>query len=433
MPAAVAEKNSKHIAALHVTFDKFRLAESCGVSWEKILHEHLRRAVEPVKVGLRNSTKKNSFSYEQHPDGLRVIAIGGNSFSRGLTLEGLCVTYFYRNSQNYDTLMQMGRWFGYRPHYGDLCRLWTTQEIVDWYGFIADVSDELKREIALMATFGKTPKDFALRVRRHPDTLEITAQNKMRFAKRIICPVELNKIFIETPQLPRDEKFLTTNENLIRGFIDGLNRFNMTEKNFWRGVPKNFLADLILNFQAGKWQHSFQSQPISEYISAKMDATPWDVYIPEGSGELYGGLTIGGEKFFVKPLARKIHRDGERILISGTKLRVGSQGVTRKGLTAEQIDAVEKNFRALKGKKKVSVPDNAFMIHGRNPLLVLYVIRPTKEDFAPKILFALGVGFPAASADKTAVMTADFVVNAVGDFDSFEYLDDDFDEEGDDD
>lgn len=185
LPAAVAEKNSKHIAALHATFDKFRLEASCGVSWEKILHEHLRRAVEPVKVGLRNSTKKNSFSYEQHPDGLRVIAIGGNSFSRGLTLEGLCVTYFYRNSQNYDTLMQMGRWFGYRPHYGDLCRLWTTQEIVDWYGFIADVSDELKREIALMATLGKTPKDFALRVRRHPDTLEITAQNKMRFTKRI--------------------------------------------------------------------------------------------------------------------------------------------------------------------------------------------------------------------------------------------------------
>lgn len=102
-------------------------------------------------------------------------------------------------------------------------------------------------------------------------------------------------------------------------------------------------------------------------------------------------------------------------------------------MTAEQIDAVEKNFRELRGNKKISVPDNAFMIHGRNPLLVLYVIRPTKEDFAPKILFALGVGFPAASADKTAVMTADFVINAVGDFDSFEYLDDDFDEEGDDD
>lgn len=160
---------------------------------------------------------------------------------------------------------------------------------------------------------------------------------------------------------------------MIRDFIDGLNRFTLTEKNFWRGVPKNLVAELILNFQAGKWQHNFQSQPISEYISAKMDATPWDVYIPEGSGELYGGLTIGGKNFPVKPLARKIHRDGERILISGTKLRVGSQGVTRKGLTAEQIDAVEKNFRALKGKK-VSVPDNAFMIHGRNPFLVLYVV-----------------------------------------------------------
>lgn len=82
-----------------------------------------------MEVGLRNSDARNSFRYEQNPDGLRIIAIGGNSFSRGLTLEGLCVTYFYRNSKAYDTLMQMGRWFGYRPNYDDLCRLWTSQEI----------------------------------------------------------------------------------------------------------------------------------------------------------------------------------------------------------------------------------------------------------------------------------------------------------------
>ena len=167
--AEEAERNSVHITALRKVFDKFGLKKVCGVSWEKILRENLRRAIEPVIVGLRNSANKNSFSYEDNPDGLRVIAIGGNSFSRGLTLEGLCVTYFYRNSRNYDTLMQMGRWFGYRPNYGDLCRLWTTQEIVDSYGFISNVSDELKQEISVMHDFGKTPQDFGLKVRRHPD------------------------------------------------------------------------------------------------------------------------------------------------------------------------------------------------------------------------------------------------------------------------
>ena len=435
-PATEAEKFSAHIAALHKIFDAFKLEELGGVSWEKILREYLRRAVEPIQVGLRNSTRKNSFSYEQNPDGLRVIAIGGNSFTRGLTLEGLCVTYFYRNSRNYDTLMQMGRWFGYRPNYADLCRLWTTQEIVDWYGFIADVSDEFKSELSFMREAGLTPKDFGLRVRRHPDTLEITAQNKMRFARQINWPVELSKVFIETPRLINDTAILSANENLIRDFIDGLNAFPQTEKNFWRGIPKNFVANLILNFQSGKWQFNFQSQPISEYITNKMNDDLWDVYIPAGDGALYDALTVGGEKISVNPLERKILLNDGQIQIGGQKRRVGRSGAAQKGLTAEQVAHVEKTFRAFRGGKKLSVPDNFYMIHERKPLLVLYVIRP-KNPAPVEILFALGVGFPAASpaAGETNIKTADFVINAIGNFDdinAFE-LDDDFDEDGDDD
>ena len=436
LPATEAEKFSAHIAALHKVFDDFKLAAIGGVSWEKILSEYLRRAVETIQVGLRNSTRKNSFSYEQNPDGLRVIAIGGNSFTRGLTLEGLCVTYFYRNSRNYDTLMQMGRWFGYRPNYADLCRLWTTQEIVDWYGFIADVSDEFKSELAFMREAGLTPKDFGLRVRQHPDTLEITAQNKMRFARQVKWAVELSKVFIETPRLIDDAEILSANENLIRNFIDGLNAFAQTEKNFWRGVPKNLVANLILNFQTGKWQLNFQSRPISEYILNKMDDAPWDVYIPTGDGAVYDALTVGGEKISVKPLERKILLNDGQIQIGGQKRRVGRSGAAQHGLTAEQVAHVEKTFRALRGGKKISVPDNFYMIHERKPLLVLYVIRP-KNPAPVEILFALGVGFPAASpaANETNIKTADFVINAIGNFDdiaAFE-LDDDFDEDGDDD
>lgn len=275
LSADEAEKNSEYIAALRKVFDKFNLEKICGASWEKILNGYLYKAAVTIKPGLRNVTKEHTFRYEENPDGLRVIAIGGNSFSRGLTLEGLCVTYFYRNSRNYDTLLQMGRWFGYRPNYGDLCRLWTTQEIVDWYGFIADVSNELKKEIAFMNAEGKTPKDFGLRVRRHPDTLEITAQNKMRFAENTLVPVGLNKVFIETPQFENDAEILSANKDLILKFIDGLKAFPSPEKNFWRDVPKNLVAGLILNFKADSWQHNFQSQPVSEYITNQMGNELW--------------------------------------------------------------------------------------------------------------------------------------------------------------
>ena len=411
-----AEKNSAHIAALHKVFDKFDLEKLGGVPWQKLLRDNLRDAVEPVIVGLRNVTKEHPFSYEQNPDGLRVIAIGGYSFSRGLTLEGLCVTYFYRNSRNYDTLMQMGRWFGYRPNYGDLCRLWTTQEIVDWYGFIADVSKELKNEIAFMNAEGKTPKDFGLRVRRHPDTLEITAQNKRRFAQNTLVPVGLNKVFIETPQFENDSEILSANKDLILKFIDGLKAFPSPEKNFWRDVPKNLVAGLILNFKADSWQHNFQSQPVSEYISGKMDDKPWDIFIPEGDGD---ELIIDGKP--IKPLVRTILVDSDnQIKIGASKRRIGRTGAVQKGLTNEQVKAVEKSFHSIKGNEKKSVPDNFYMIHDRRPILVLYVIQPISKSQnaanVPKVLFALGVGFPAASPNdsETNIQTAEFVINAIG-------------------
>ena len=74
---------------------------------------------------------------------MRVIAVGGNSLSRGLTLEGLCVSYFYRNTMMYDTLLQMGRWFGYRPNYDDLFKVWMAEDAIDWYGYITDAVNEL--------------------------------------------------------------------------------------------------------------------------------------------------------------------------------------------------------------------------------------------------------------------------------------------------
>lgn len=418
LSATEAECESSYIRNLRRVFDKYGLEKICGVPWETILHDYLRGAVEPVEVGLRNSEAKNSFRYEQNPDGLRIIAIGGNSFSRGLTLEGLCVTYFYRNSKAYDTLMQMGRWFGYRPNYDDLCRLWTSQEIIDWYGYIADVANELKREIATMSDLGKTPKDFGLKVRRHPNTLEITARNKMRYGVAVKRPIALNKVFIETPRLVNDADILAANENLLRDFIDGLRNFTRLDgKNLWRGIPKARVAELVLNFKGGTWE-SFQAQPISEYIMTKMDNTLWDVTIPEGVGNLYSALTVGGNNFAFNPIQRTILIADDEIKISGNNLRVGSPGTTKAGLTLEEVSLAENVFRSQEKNKNKSAPETAYLIHGRRPLLVLYVVRPKVEGnkSVPEILFALGLGFPAvdSSVDESQIKTADFVINAVG-------------------
>ncbi len=421
LPVAEAECESPYIKNLRGVFDKYGFEQLGGVSWEVMLRDHLRKAAEPVQVGLRNSDTKNSFSYEQNPDGLRIIAIGGNSFSRGLTLEGLCVTYFYRNSKTYDTLMQMGRWFGYRPNYDDLCRLWTSQEIIDWYGYIAGVARELKHEIAFMSDSGRTPKDFGLKVRRHPDTLEITARNKMRYGTKVKSPVALNKVFIETPRLANDPKILSANENLIRDFIDGLGNFTKPgAKNFWRGIPKNLVANLVLNFKGSTWQHNFQGQPLSEYIITKMDDTPWDVLIPEGAGDSYGGLTVSGKKIVINAVVRKFLIDESQMTLSGTKLRLIGREIAQIGLTADEVATIENKFYADAKNCGKELPAVAYLIHGRRPLLVLYAVQPKIDaphaSNVPKVLFALGLGFPAANpvVSESQIKTADFVINAVG-------------------
>ena len=436
LPADEAERNSRYIAELHKVFDKYDLKNVCKLDWKDFLH-HLREAVEPVTVGLRNSSGKDSFSYADNPDGLRVIAVGGNSFSRGLTLEGLCVTYFYRHSKTYDTLMQMGRWFGYRPRYDSLCKIWMSSEIMDWYGYITDVSNELREEISFMQQLNMTPKDFGLKVRQHPGALMITAQNKMRSGVPIKRPVGLDKIFLETPRLINDSKILDENKKLILEFVSSLAGFppaaNAKNKNSWSGVPKEKISDLIFRFKTAPWHLAFQSQPIGEYIRSKMGDEPWDVIIPEGeSKKIYSELRAGGVPIEIKPIQRKILASDEQIMISGTKVRVGSLGVTKAGLTNEQIQKIESEYRSVKGNEdKKNLPDRAYMVYGRNPLLVLYVIEPKdKSANIPDVLFALGVGFPARSKDSNVsrVETADYLANVTASADfNFSIFDDDED------
>jgi len=177
-------RHNLYVKNLSETFDEvFNVPED----FEKVFVE-LNDAVGKVKVRATNqnrSTKdNNSLDYSSYKEfGLNVIVIGGHKLSRGLTLEGLSISYFARNSKAYDTLMQMCRWFGYRPSYKDLCKLYIPSESLGWYSFIASAINELYRELDLMAKSQKRPKDFGLKVREHPGAMLITAKNKIGFAQ----------------------------------------------------------------------------------------------------------------------------------------------------------------------------------------------------------------------------------------------------------
>lgn len=152
-------------------------------AWDEVLAA-LPDVLQDIQVRSINGTAKDALDYATPGSTLKVIAIGGDKLARGLTLEGLCVSYFVRTTKMYDTLMQMGRWFGYRPGYLDLCRLYTSPDLVRWFGHIADASEELREEFDFMASAKLTPEQYGLKVISH-EVLTVTSPLKMRNAQTL--------------------------------------------------------------------------------------------------------------------------------------------------------------------------------------------------------------------------------------------------------
>ena len=210
------------IARLHAVWRE-EYSES-GVEWPEVLSQ-LHDAAAPIKVVEVNSRSSGSLNYADHSKhGLNVIAVGGFSLSRGLTLEGLMISYFLRNSMMYDTLMQMGRWFGYRPDYDDLCRVWMPEEAEGWYAHISESVEMLRDELRGMEAAGATPEEFGLTVRSHPDTLIVTARNKLGSGERVVVNIGLQNSFVETHLLKRQETSLETNHQAAARLVTSLER-----------------------------------------------------------------------------------------------------------------------------------------------------------------------------------------------------------------
>jgi Z1 domain len=150
-----------------------------GVEFKDLL-SHLRTVVRDTRVVIDNYRSTDRLNYESGP--VTAIAVGGNTLSRGLTLEGLVSSLFVRAVSAYDTLLQMGRWFGYRYGYEDLPRIWITRELAEWFRHLATVEVEMRQDVdRYMADPNETPMTFAVRLRSHPK-LSITTKAKMKDA-----------------------------------------------------------------------------------------------------------------------------------------------------------------------------------------------------------------------------------------------------------
>lgn len=409
------------LQALHRVWDaEFR---SCGFDWASI-QGALHDAVLPITTKAVNQrTGPRALDYRSYRGtGLRVVAVGGNSLSRGLTLEGLMISYFRRTTKMYDTLLQMGRWFGYRPGYEDLCRVWTPKSTMDWYGHISEATDELRDELRRMHRLGKTPKDFGLAVRAHPDSLLVTAHNKMRTAAEVTRIISLSTQSFESVELPTSVRDLERNFHKVAEFVDALrlrlgNGDDTSPIRLIRGASRLEVATLLRSFTVPVTEFRFQPGGIAELLE-RTDAeilNEWDVGIPGGSEPacVVGGLEVRRQK-------RQIRREDPPgvWVVSGDKRRVGSRGVERCGLDEDQIRRAEAAalVAAVKDAKDrgepppehVNVADRFYREQRSRPLLLLHVMKGEvgEGEESPKLgagaeLVAIGLSFPRV-ADSAA-------------------------------
>lgn len=423
-----AALQNPEIAALHAAWEA-EYADAEGGNWSEVqvrLHEVL---VAARVVEVNASKRSQPLDYDQGGEhGVTVIAVGGFSLSRGLTLEGLTVSYFLRNSMMYDTLMQMGRWFGYRPGYEDLCRVWIPADGVGWYTHIHEAMDDLQAQLKRMELAKATPEQFGLAVRSHPESLIVTARNKMGTGREFPMKVGLAGKLIETTRIRTDFEQLDRNRKAGESLAEAIKERGLAADNPSRGilyksVPVLLVRDFLRTFRADVSDPLTDPRLMGDYIDARADneLNEWDVLFASAQKADTPPHELAGlpMRAFARSVGESDLRQGV-LAISGTSRRVGSPGDERVGLTPEQVDQATQNFSeecARHGKEvPKTLPPRIFCeVSGRRPLIILRFVSPTVSDEQlkgklPDRVLAWSICFPPSGVQGG---TVEYVVNTI--------------------
>lgn len=393
--------------------------------------------ISKFKVVVINNRYKGDqrFDYKAYKGiGARVIAIGGYVLSRGLTLEGLMTSYYSRNSNAYDTLLQMCRWFGYRPNYEDLCRVYMSQISVDSFGAVIDAVKNLDEQFEIMKVQGKTPRDFGLAVKECPDTLEtnllITARNKMKNSTELVGFLNYSGVAVDTSKLYKNIKYNQKNIEEFRRFyqtvLESGVKLEKTWNNRWmlRNVKPNLVADFISGLLIPLENRKFDKENIARFIREQKIYKSWDVVFATGDQKPGARLfTIEPGKEIPAVLRKFESRDDEDFLrISNHNNRLLEPGIFNAGLTEEQCEEARQNMlERIKLSKKPDQRENLIStdylsVLQRRPVLVILPIylnvtetdNPDKnlkkcmirDSFGNDCILGFGIGFAGNKSEK---------------------------------
>lgn len=278
------------------------------------VYAQIGQIIQECALHVDNGESETRINYGA-ASGQTVIAIGGNTLARGITLEGLVVSYFARTSRTYDTLLQMGRWFGYRPGYEDLVRIYMPEKLSEWYAELSTVEADFRQDISRFDRLEMSPLEARARIR-SSDVMEVTSRIKMKNSQTAVMNYSGKRVqtllFYE-----RDRSWLQGNFAAARNLFAKLTSLTIEQgsrngtKIFYE-VPNEVILDFLkeYSFAEGKADSGSKKKLVTEYIKreAKSESiTSWNISFfgqrrsptPDGRGIPLGLDTV------INPVTRR--------------------------------------------------------------------------------------------------------------------------------
>jgi len=277
-------------------WEGMKLGIDASADDEVVLNAAIGVLQELVVLELNSVTGEN-LEYEEKP-GRHIVAVGGNRLSRGLTLEGLTVSYFLRTASMCDTLLQMARWYGFRRGYEDLIRIWTTDGIARWFSELALVEQSLRDSIISLARAGRRPDQMAIRLRAHSDLL-LTARNKSGTAlsqQDSWSGEHPQTVLLPLSDPAKLQSNLALTDRLIKELAPSAKCPGGT---LTRDVPPETIAAFLRGYQIHEDIVVFRNDLLADWIIGRSiigELTDWSVFLAspaDGKPTSLGGREIG--------------------------------------------------------------------------------------------------------------------------------------------
>lgn len=341
------------IDELRMTFE--RHYSGLDHSWTQVLGV-LRNANARVEVQLYNSDRDRALMEQSRIMDVppRMIAVGGDVLSRGLTLPGLAISYFHRRVGAFDTLMQMARWFGYRDGYADLCRVWIGESVAAQYRFVQDAIDELRFDLEVMHQQRLSPSDFGLSVKKHPGSLLVTARNKMRAAAESRKQISLAGRRVESTRLSAADDHIDGNLEALSRLMSRLAGRPTTPdpraRPLWQGVPKEIVAEFLQSFRTSDDEPLFAQGALATFVrtSRAEHLQRWDVIVVNGDRKKTPVPLPGTSTLMYHPPERRIELLDGVLRVAGSSSRLASPDDIPSLVDEADRATVEERFRERK-------------------------------------------------------------------------------------